>query len=69
MASFKDRIIETISNDLEQIKKIGNPKEIRKECGMLLQRVESAKKLFTTDQDQLKKLIELELKLKKLKES
>lgn len=56
MSSFKERIVETIASDLEKIKALDNPKMIRKECSMLLKRIEDAKKLLCDD----KTLLDLE---------
>ena len=60
MSSLKERIFETIASDLEKIKSLDSPKMIRKECNMLLKRIEDAKKLFTDEP----KLLELEKRIR-----
>lgn len=67
MTSFKERIIETIIQDLENIKTLEAGKNQRNECNLLLKRIESAKKLFLEDQEQNSKLLEIEKKVKALK--
>jgi hypothetical protein len=67
MASLKDTLIESMIKDLENIKDFEDGKSLRKECSLLLKRVESAKKLFADDKDQITKLLEIEVKAKNLK--
>ena len=67
MASLKDTIIESMIKDLENIKDFENGKALRKECSLLLKRIESAKKLFEDDQEATSKLNEIEISTKNLK--
>ena len=65
--SFQERIIDTIANDFELIKSFDNAKEIRKECSLLLKRVESAKKLFVENQLILQRLADIERQIEKFR--
>tara|TARA_R110000868_G_scaffold117600_11_gene312369 strand:+ start:32877 stop:33089 length:213 start_codon:yes stop_codon:yes gene_type:complete len=60
MASFQERLIETIMSDFENIKSLGPGKVQRNECNLLLKRIESAKKLFLDDQDSSARLEKIE---------
>ena len=67
MASLQDRLIESMLKDLKNIEDFDEGKTLRKECSLLLKRIESAKKLFTDDKALTTKLLEIELKVQKLK--
>ena len=69
MASFQERIIETIITDFEQIKTMPADKNQRNECNILLKRIESAKKLFSADSQLSSKLVDIEKKINILKNS
>ena len=51
MASLQDRIIESMIKDLENLKDFEQGKLLRKECSLLLKRIESAKKLFLDEEN------------------
>lgn len=67
MASFQQRIIETILADFEKIKTMPADKTQRNECNILLKRIESAKKLFLADIELTAKLLDIEKKINALK--
>lgn len=67
MTSLQDRIIESMIKDLENLKDFEQGKLLRKECSLLLKRIESAKKLFLDDKGLTSKLLEIELTTKNLK--
>jgi hypothetical protein len=67
MASLQDRIIESMIKDLENLKDFEQGKLLRKECSLLLKRIESAKKLFLDDKELTSKLLEIELTTQNLK--
>jgi hypothetical protein len=56
-----------MTKDLENIKEFDNGKVLRKECSLLLKRIESAKKLFSEDLVLSSKLLEIEKKTQELK--
>ena len=68
MASFQQRIIETILTDFDQIKTMPADKNQRNECNILLKRIESAKKLFLADSEMTSKLLEIEKKINSFKD-
>jgi len=68
MASFQERILETIQTDFEQIKKMPADKNQRNECNILLKRIESAKKLCLADASLTAKLVDIEKKINSFKE-
>ncbi|MBH46913.1 MAG: hypothetical protein CME71_01945 [Halobacteriovorax sp.] len=59
MTSFKDRIIETIFQDFDNIKQLEPGKVQRNECNMLIKRIESALKLCAQDSALISKLTSL----------
>jgi hypothetical protein len=67
MTSLQDRLIESMIKDLENIKNFDEGKTLRKECSLLLKRIESAKKLFIDDKILTSKLLDIEIKTKNLK--
>ncbi len=68
MASFQERIIETILTDFEQIKTMPADKKQRNECNLLLKRLESAKKLFLDDRETSLRLLDIENRIKVVKQ-
>ena len=60
MSNLKQRIIESILKDFENIKEFDSGKTLRKERSLLLKRVESAKKLFIDDLQISNELLEIE---------
>jgi hypothetical protein len=67
MASLQDTLIETISKDLKDLGSLEVDKTLRKECSLLLSRIESAKKIVTSNLDLMTKLSELQEQTEHLK--
>lgn len=67
MSNLQERLIESMLKDLQNIEEFDQGKILRKECSLLLKRVESAKKLFADDPTLLTKLDEIKYKVEKLK--
>ena len=67
MASLQETVMESMIKDLENIGSLEDRKLVRKECSLLLKRIESAKKLFLDNKDLISQLLEIELKTKLLK--
>ena len=67
MSNLQDRLIESMIKDLENIKNFDQGKILRKECALLMKRVESAKKLFSDDNDLISLLQKIELEIKSIK--
>lgn len=67
MASLKEIVIESMIKDLENIRNFESGKNLRKECSLLLKRIESAKKIFSDDKQNTSKLLEIEMNINKLK--
>ncbi len=67
MATLQEALIETISKDLTIIGSLDDGKSTRKECSLLLSRIESAKKLVQDDEILLKKLAELQNEVEGIK--
>jgi hypothetical protein len=64
MGNLQDTLVETIEKDYEDIQAIEDSKSQRKECNILLKRVETAKNLLGSNKDLLKKIIDIESKIK-----
>lgn len=67
MATFQEKLIETIEKDLTQVQELENDKIKRKELSLIQKRIESTQKLIGDDssvQAQLDKLSAQILKLK-----
>ncbi len=67
MANLQERLIESMLKDLENIQDFDHGKILRKECSLLQKRIDSARKLFSGDETILKKLQDIELKVRELK--
>ncbi|OUR99562.1 hypothetical protein A9Q84_00650 [Halobacteriovorax marinus] len=67
MASLQDTLIETISKDLKDLGSLESGKDRRKECSLLLARIESAKKIMSTNESLMKKLSDFQLETESLK--
>ena len=67
MANLKETIVESMIKDLANIKDFEEGKNLRKECSLLLKRIESAKKLFVDDYEMISKLNEIEMTTNNLK--
>ena len=64
MGNLQDTLVETIEKDYEDIQAIEDSKSQRKEYNILLKRVETAKNLLGSNEDLLKKIIDIESKIK-----
>tara|TARA_R110000868_G_scaffold258137_10_gene515437 strand:- start:12958 stop:13176 length:219 start_codon:yes stop_codon:yes gene_type:complete len=60
MASFQERLIDTITTDYEKIMSLDPGKIQRNECNLLLKRIESAKKLFASSSELIDRLLKIE---------
>jgi hypothetical protein len=69
VSSLQERIIESLIKDLESIKNLDSQKNQNKEYALILKRIESAKKLFLTDEVKTLRLTEIELKTRSLKDN
>lgn len=67
MTSLKDKLLETIIKDFESLKENKHHKTLRKECSLLLKRIESARKLFSQDKALHLKINGIENEIKLLK--
>lgn len=67
MSNLQERLIESMLKDIQNIEEFDQGKILRKECSLLLKRVESAKKLFADDPALVIKLDEIEHKVQELK--
>jgi len=67
LASLQDTLIETISKDLKDLGSLESGKDRRKECSLLLARIESAKKIMSTNESLMKKLSDFQLETESLK--
>lgn len=67
MASLQDTLIDTISKDLKDLGSLEGDKKLRKECSLLLSRIESAKKIVASNRDLMNKLGELQKQTELLK--
>lgn len=67
MANLQERLIESMIKDLKNIEDFEDGRALRKECSLLLKRVESAKKLFSENAELNSRLLEIELKIRVLK--
>ena len=68
MASLKKVLLESMVKDFENIKNFEKGKIQKKECSLLLKRIESAKKLLLDDKEITSSLLEIELKALELHE-
>ncbi len=68
MGSLQDRLLESLIKDIENLENITEPKILRKELSLLASRVESAKKLFSEDEQKMVRVCKIEEELIKLKE-
>jgi hypothetical protein len=66
MSNLQERLIESMIKDLENIKRFDEGKILRKECSLLIKRVESAKKLFSAEDELLSKLQKIELEIRSI---
>lgn len=66
MNNLQFRLIEGIESDFNNIKEFEEGKSLRKECSLLLKRMESAKKLCLENNELSSKLISIEKKITEL---
>jgi len=67
VGSLQDRLVESLIKDIENLENITEPKIMRKELALLASRVESAKKLFSEDEQKMQRVRMIEEELTKLK--
>ena len=67
MSNFQERLIESMIKDFEEVKSLEDSKAIRKECALLIKRVESARKLLSSDDALTSQLEDIESKVLSLK--
>ena len=64
MGTMLENLIETINKDFLSLENLTDPKQLRKEASMLIQRIDSAQKLLERDPEKVELLEILKQKLR-----
>jgi hypothetical protein len=67
MTTMQDRLIESMIKDFNSINEFEDGKSLRKDCSLLIKRIESAKQLLSDNAILVSQLKDLELKVQNLK--
>ena len=67
MGSFQDKLIETMIKDFKDIQDFEKGKILRKECSLLLKRIQSTRKLISSNTKLIYQLDKLEAEVLALK--